>query len=71
MEKKIIQVIPCQPKTKVYYEGEGELNDASQVHAFALVEHPDGHRSIEPVICAGEYLDMAEGYVAVYAEEAH
>lgn len=95
MEKKIIQIIPCQPNTKVMHEIRDEegspipaMNEDGQVlvgddgapvyeavttdaHCLALVEDPDGSRYVEPVISMGEYLDLAEHYIAVYIEEAH
>lgn len=93
MDKKIIQIIPCQTGTKVMYEAKNEdgtlayamsesgqilhddngqpiyAADTTEVHCLALVEETDGSRYVEPVISMGEYMDVAESYIAVYVEE--
>ena len=93
MNKKIIQIIPCQTNTKIMYEAKDEdgndiyaltqdghiMRDGAgepiyeaipaDVHCLALVEEPDGNRYVEPIVSMGEYLDLAENYIAVYRED--
>lgn len=60
--------VPFRDKNgNIEYDKNGNPKGASRLEdalCLALVEEHDGSRMIKPVVCMGEYADVAEGYFA-------